>query len=86
MASEKNDHLQEAEQMTLKDQVSKAIHLCMTSQHGCRYCPYDKDDHGNRRERTDCIKLLLNDFDFLMTDMENVIKLLEAENERESGE
>lgn len=67
--------------MTLKDQVSKAIHLCMTSQNGCRYCPYDKDDHGNRRERTDCIRILLNDFDFLMTDMENVIKLLEADDD-----
>jgi len=63
--------------MTLKDQVSTAIHLCMTSPSGCLKCPYDKDEDGNWRDREECISALLNDFDLLVSDMENTIKLLE---------
>lgn len=63
--------------MTLKDQVSTAIHSCMTSKAGCLKCPYDKDEDGNQRDREECIDMLLNDFDLLISDMENTIKLLE---------
>jgi len=63
--------------MTLKDQVSTAIHLCMTSVSGCSNCPYDKDENGHLRNRDECIGMLLNDFDLLVSDMENTIKLLE---------
>lgn len=63
--------------MTLKDQVKMAIHLCMESNGGCLKCPYDKNENGSIREREECIKALLEDFDMLVSDMENTIKLLE---------
>ena len=63
--------------MTLKDQVQTAIHLCMTMQNGCSKCPYDKDEKGHVRSREECICALLGDFNLLISDMENTIKLLE---------
>ena len=63
--------------MTLKDQVQTAINLCMTSCGGCGKCPYDRDEKGAVRNRDECIRVLLGDFNLLISDMENTIKLLE---------
>ena len=63
--------------MTLTEQVKTAIHLCMTSGNGCKWCPYDRDDNGLPKTRERCIRDLLSDFDLLISDMENTIKLLE---------
>ena len=63
--------------MTLKDQVITAMRLCMTQAGNCRQCPYDKDENGNVRPRSICIRELLDDFELLVSDMENTIKLLE---------
>lgn len=63
--------------MTLKDQVSTAIRICITRLE-CRNCPYDKDEAGNPRNHDECTDMLLNDFNLLISDMENTIKLLEG--------
>ena len=63
--------------MTLKDQVLTAIRSCITSRSGCESCPYDKDEDGITRDWGECVNMLLSDFDLLISDMENTIKLLE---------
>ncbi len=70
--------------MILKDQVKRAMHLCMGTVWGCSQCPYDKDENGLPRTREECTGALLQDWDMLISDMENAIKLLEEEEKHDS--
>ena len=83
MAQKKAFDLQEGERimMNLKDQVILGMRCCIdtglfTSR--CSECPYDKDENGTQRGADECKHMLIDDFEFLMSDIENTINLLEG--------
>lgn len=90
MAQKKACDLQEGERMSFKDQVMLGIRCCTglfdkrysecpyNLDKRCSECPYDKDENGKQRAQSECKQMLMDDFDLLISDMENTIKLLEG--------
>lgn len=66
--------------MTLKEQVKVGILSCLrVNRMWCEDCPYNQNENGEVRMPTECKRELWNDFDLLISDMGNTIKLLEEE-------
>ena len=69
--------------MNLKDQVILGMRHCVRTgffSQECSGCPYDKDKNGAQRTSDECKQMLMDDFELLMSDIENAIKLLEGES------